>query len=619
MMEGQGDRDMVCRGRVLLHMSDTVWLDRCQVMVRQPTLARYVCTFETVSWLVNEGLATPNTNHMELLYKLADKAGIPRPEVESVSLDTSMAEEGVEIKTRTAFLPLEDMVTVYMSECVSPSHFYLHRVAHMDSLDRLEKDITDWAKKENLPNYSFRPKQDELVIVRPEWEISFFRARVTKVLGSRQMEGDVAEPRVEEMFKVFFVDTGMTADVSSSNMAECKMEFVDRLPFQAIRCSLAQVGPVDKEWSSEAGDRFFDMTRDLETDEAAVVECIVVEKTEDEYRVKLRHGQNLAQDLVQRSLAEWLDSSLESSIDSLEDENERDTLKDDKKEDPTAADTNWDIPNGLPEDVLNMKDLYAVTKEGCEQYLEDQLGPAPVHQQFQPPPTNTRTVQTLTPSPARLSTTSLPPHMPSLAIVTGLTSCQTKVPHMVWSQDHQAVSLRVTINSMRDISPSQVFVGVKQQELTVQILEVDVSEAGELYTLHQTPGLQLFGEVDPNMTKVKVMARGLTITLVKQRSVFWMQLSRQKFGWIKKDPNHNLDSSSDSDSDPVLTGKPEAGFISSYLGQAPAAGAHGKRYHPLTGEEILPETMWQSSDQESEEEELGFINDRAIAFNPNIL
>jgi len=57
MMEGQGDRKVVCRGKVLLHMSDTVWLDRCQVMVRQPTLAKFVCTFETVSWLVREGLA----------------------------------------------------------------------------------------------------------------------------------------------------------------------------------------------------------------------------------------------------------------------------------------------------------------------------------------------------------------------------------------------------------------------------------------------------------------------------------------------------------------------------------------------------------------------------------
>ena len=46
------------------------------------------------------------------------------------------------------------------------------------------------------------------------------------------------------------------------------------MPFQAIRCSLAKVGPVNKEWSSEAGDRLFDLTRELETDEAMLVERI---------------------------------------------------------------------------------------------------------------------------------------------------------------------------------------------------------------------------------------------------------------------------------------------------------------------------------------------------------
>ena len=58
------------------------------------------------------------------------------------------------------------------------------------------------------------------------------------------------------------------------------------------------------------------------------------------------------------------------------------------------------------------------------------------------------------------------------------------------------------------------------------------------------------------------MARGLTITLGKQRNLFWMQLSRQKFGW-KKDPNAALDS--DSDSEPVMPDQREPGFISPYL------------------------------------------------------
>ena len=82
IMEGQGEREVVCMGMVLLHTSNTLWVDRCQVMVRQPTLARYGYTFETISWLVGERIATNNRDHMELLYKMADKAGIPSQDVE---------------------------------------------------------------------------------------------------------------------------------------------------------------------------------------------------------------------------------------------------------------------------------------------------------------------------------------------------------------------------------------------------------------------------------------------------------------------------------------------------------------------------------------------------------
>ena len=52
----------------------------------------------------------------------------------------------------------------------------------------------------------------------------------------------------------------------------------------------------------------------------------------------------------------------------------------------------------------------------------------------------------------------------------------------------------------------------------------------ECSTLHQTPPLKLYGKMDPSMTRVGVLARGLTITLGKQLNLFCMQLSRQKFG-----------------------------------------------------------------------------------------
>ena len=188
MMEGQSNREMVCRGRVLL--------DRCQVMVRQPTLAKFVCTFETVSWLVREGFATITKNLKELLYKMAElsyktagKAGIPILEVREESLDASMVEDGVEVKSRTAFLHQDEVVTVY----TSPSHFYFHRVVFFD-INKLEKDIIDWVEKENISSYNFRPKEEEIILVRAEGETFLSRVRVVRILGSRQVEEEDAEP-----------------------------------------------------------------------------------------------------------------------------------------------------------------------------------------------------------------------------------------------------------------------------------------------------------------------------------------------------------------------------------------------------------------------------------------
>jgi len=619
MMEGQGDREVVCRGKVLLHMSDIVWLDRCQVMVRQPTLGKFVCTFETKAWLIKEGFAITNKRHMELLFNMTDSASIPRPVLVDESLDMSMVEEGHEVKTRTAFLPEKELVSIYMSECFDPSHFYVHRMQFVESLNRLERDITDWVEKERSANYNFKPNEGEIVVVRCDEDSLYARARIEKVLGARQMEEEGAEPRVDDVSRVFMVDTGVTMDVSITNMAECKVEFVERMPFQALLCTLAHVKPVGKEWSKEAGDTLFDLTREVETDDALVVYCAVVEKDVDKYRVNLKNerGVNLAEELVDCGLAEWLDSSVEASFDTNEDEDKNDG-EGDLRLDTLAEAANWDVPNGLPEDILNMNELYAATKEGCEEYLEHQLGSVPL----QPPQQYLKSQETSCSPivPVKLSSSStLPPDMPSLAVVDGLTVCQSSVPHVLWSQDHQTVLMRISITSMRDITPGQVFVEVKDQELVVQVLEVDVSDGREQITIHKTPSLKLYGHVSPARTKVIVVARGINITLAKQRELFWKQLSRQKFGWIKKDTNAALNS--DSDSDPELTGPPEIGFLSPYLSQPDTftGGRHGKRYHPLTGEEILPETMWHSSDQEEEDEQLGFIHDKALEFNPDIL
>ena len=57
MMEGQGNREVVFRGRCVPGHGEA----------RQPTLAKFVCTYETVSWLVREGFATTSKKLVSLI------------------------------------------------------------------------------------------------------------------------------------------------------------------------------------------------------------------------------------------------------------------------------------------------------------------------------------------------------------------------------------------------------------------------------------------------------------------------------------------------------------------------------------------------------------------------
>jgi len=610
-MESQGNAEVVCRGRVLLHMSDTIWVDRCQVLIRQPTLGKFVCSFETVSWLVKEGFASTCVDQMKHLFAMADKAGILRASPCEVSLESSIDEEGPACPIRTAHLPKDEVVTVYMSECFSPYLFYVHRVAFIESLNRLEKDITDWIEKECLFISNYKPNVGEVIAVKQEEDSFYNRAKVLEVLGTKQVSDDKSELRLHDMYKVFLVDVGITLEVNCNEIAECRVDFINRLPFQAIPCRLTDICPLSAQWEKEVGDRLFNMTRDNDTDEPLVLECLVDDKIDDLYcvKLKLKHGGEIAQELVEHSYAQWIDTSAESGFNS--DENELVTEIADKEED-------WEMSNGMLDDVINMKELYAATKEGCEQYLEENLGDIPSKSKPISVPSTTTSVT----CPVRLdSSHKCPVDLPSASILSGHTKCNISVPHIEWSQDHSTIFLKVSVNSVRDINPGQVHIGLKEQELQVQVLDIDTSSVNdEVYTVFQTPSLRLHGKVKPSETKVTLNPRGMNISISKHMKLFWMQLCKERFGWIKKDPNVGL-KSDDSDSESVVTSRPHKGFLSSYLAKSDTtpSGIHGKRYHPITGAEIMPEALWYSSQSEEENDELGFIHENVLEFNPDIL
>ena len=193
---------------------------------------------------------------------------------------------GEEGGQRQAFLPQAAKVAVYMTECISPVHFYVTKVGDVNSRLELERELGAWAKEKGYPVYAFSPSVGQVVMVQLEEEggEGWQRARVLAKLGARQVgRAEDDAPRVEEIFGVFCLDSGETLEVEGSKVGACPPSLVTKIPFQAVQCSLAGLA----NWDTNAGDELFEISRDKATDEPLPLWCKVISTDRGSYRVRL--------------------------------------------------------------------------------------------------------------------------------------------------------------------------------------------------------------------------------------------------------------------------------------------------------------------------------------------
>ena len=198
---------------------------------------------------------------------------------------------------------------------------------------------------------------------------------------------------------------------------------------------------------------------------------------------------------------------------------------------------------------------------------------------LQPSLSDTAPTASIAPQPL-----TLPRDLPSLQLVSDLASCSQEVPSILWSQGHSVISLQMTVAALTDLQPGQVHLTVRERQLQVQVLEV-VGGGRESYSLHSTPLLTLWGGVESSSTVVRVSGPRVCLSLTKARpGVSWQRLVREKFGWIRRDTSVAEAGEASTDSQEERPGR---GFLGPFL----EATAEEKRYHPATGEEVLPEQV----------------------------
>ena len=283
----------MCRGKVLLQLSDVILLDRCQVMVRQPMLERYLCRVETVSYLQEEAYGVKNSIAVETLLAMAREADIPTPTEtdfqETLQSNDMSLEETTDssLRLRTECLTDEETLNVYMTECYSPDCFYVALVGKMKNLDNLEYEIRERIIKED-PTCYMNAKVGDFVVFH-DFDGTFKRGQVKEVIRSYVEQGN--ELGFKTLFRVWHLDSGIVSDVVAFNIYKCWPEILVGLPFQAVECKLSYVAPILNKWDDKAGDRLFEKTRSGTDDNALMLQCNVVNRCSDGvYQVQLRAG-----------------------------------------------------------------------------------------------------------------------------------------------------------------------------------------------------------------------------------------------------------------------------------------------------------------------------------------
>ena len=439
-------RDMICRGKVLLHLAEFILLDRCEVRMLKPVLRCYVCKVEVVQLLLDEGFGIRNQTAVTVMSEMADKAGITKGHHEANTDGVDDTDESIEETVtggplaKTAELG-EFTCLVYMSECYSPTHFYLNLVNEAENLQTLEEEMQAWVDSESRA-YSINIEKDDFVIVTMDDAI-YQRGQVTNVKTCNESNrfGDLI---IQKTYTVFMLDIGSSEVVNGGNLFSCPEEFITKIPFQAIRCKLGQVSPTSGSWSTESGDRLFEMTRTVD-DHPGVLECTSLTTDNGVSTVQLRSGVNLAEDLVIQGHGVWEDVS---SIESVS---------------RTAEDFElMEAPNGVDLDVLDIEKLRDLTKHDMAAYLDENLN-VDLSTKSMFAKTDGTGQKAFEKDSLTEATVPLPNtifsqddlDIPSLAVV-DIEGVETKLPNIIWKQSREDLTIQMKVFSAMELNPNQV-------------------------------------------------------------------------------------------------------------------------------------------------------------------
>ena len=168
---------------------------------------------------------------------------------------------------------------------------------------------------------------------------------------------------------------------------------------------------------------------------------------------------------------------------------------------------------------------------------------------------------------------------------------KTRVPGVLWSQNSDSLLLTLDVAAMVDLRLDQVHLSLKGKELQIEVVQV---EEGSV-SLHSTGVLTLWNEVKPGGTRVQVKGPKVQVTLSKADASTWQRLVHQRFGWIQQDKSRLVEEINleEGEEEVIVKENQKLGFLEPFLA-SPSVGEAMPRYHPITGETVMPEQVLSS-------------------------
>ncbi|XP_067321917.1 tudor domain-containing protein 1 [Anolis sagrei] len=182
---------------------------------------------------------TPVTNVSSYLlksgYAVEESSAVGVMESQTITLEGISDQKPDQIDASWITLTAEQVVNVMVCVLYSPSEFYCQLYSHNDliALEELNLSLMEYCEKA-APCVS-KITKGELCCAYYSGDGRWYRALVKDAIS----------------IEVQFVDYGNCEKVTLDKIRPISATFM-KLPFQAIRCCLAGVCPINKEWSKEA-------------------------------------------------------------------------------------------------------------------------------------------------------------------------------------------------------------------------------------------------------------------------------------------------------------------------------------------------------------------------------